>query len=211
MRALVLFLLALSAAGGLLPAAVAQVPLVEAHVLADDFAEAMLEGEELFAGCSLGCAYGWRTTASSHLGPQGDNRYDVAMLEDYSPRTAWVEGVEGDGIGERLSFTILPLDGESEAAQEPVPFWGIDLVNGYAKTEATWEANGRVRELLLSINGDAVALLQLLDFRLPQSLDLPDGLEVAPGDVIALEIRGVYPGSRYADTAITEIVLHGAH
>lgn len=177
--------------------------------MADDFAAAMLDGEALFAGCSLGCAYGWETAASSHLAPQGANTYGAAMLEDFSPRTAWVEGAEGDGVGEWLAFTILPPDGEG--AGDPVPFWGIDVVNGYAKTEATWEANGRVQELLLTVNDVPVALLQLLDVRLPQSVELPEGLMVGPGDVVALEVRAVYPGTRYADTAITEIALHGAH
>jgi hypothetical protein len=198
-------------------AASAQVPLVEA-VVDEAFGAAILEEDEgmLFGGCSLGCAYGWTTVASSALAPQGENRYDVAMLEDGSARTAWVEGVEGDGVGERLLFTIQPNPdsdggGEEAGAGQPVPFWGIDAVNGYAKDEATWRRNGRVRELLLSINDRPAARLVLQDSRLPQSVSLPPGLEVAPGDVVALEIRAVYPGERYADTALTELVLHGAH
>jgi hypothetical protein len=198
-------------------AASAQVPLVEA-VVDEEFGAAILEEDEgmLFGGCSLGCAYGWETTASSHLPPQGENRYDVAMLEDGSARTAWVEGADGDGVGERLTFTILanpdPDGGGEEAGEgQPVSFWGIDLVNGYAKDEATWRRNGRVRELLLSINGRPAARLVLQDARLPQSVSLPPGLEVAPGDVVALEVRAVYAGERYADTAITELVLMGAH
>lgn len=206
MRVLVLLLFLTASAS-------AQVPLVEAHAMADDFAEAMLEGDELFAGCSLACAYGWQTVASSHLEAQGDNRYDAGQLEDYTARTAWVEGVEGDGIGERLTYTIIATgeDVEADAEGRPVSFWGLDLVNGYAKDEATWAANGRVRELLLSINGAPAARIALVDTRLPQSVQLPDGLEVAPGDEVMLEIRAVYPGERYADTAISELVLNGAH
>ena len=143
-----------------------------------------------------------------------DDDFSAAMLEDFSGRTAWAEGVEGDGLGERLTFSILPnepYDDGTQAPAGPVPFYGIDLVNGYAKTEATWAANGRVREMLLSVNGQPAALIALQDARLPQSVELPEGLEVAPGDVVTLEIRSVYPGARYADTAITELVLHGAH
>jgi hypothetical protein len=210
MRRLVLLLLAAPFV------APAQVPLVEATV-DEAFGAAMLEESEgeLFAGCSLGCAYGWTTEASSHLAPQGDNAYDVTKLEDFSARTAWVEGAEGDGIGERLVFTIQPnepgAETEEDVGNRPVPFWGLDLVNGYAKDEATWRRNGRVRELLLSINGAPAARLLLQDSRLPQSASLPPGLEVGPGDVVALEIRAVYPGERYRDTALTELVLHGAH
>jgi hypothetical protein len=210
MARLVLLLLALPLA------ARAQVPSVEA-VVDEQFGEATLREDEgsLFQGCSLGCAYGWTTAASSHLAPQGGNTYDVAMLEDGSARTAWVEGAEGDGGGERLVFTIQPnepgAEGEENPGGGPVPFWGIALINGYAKDEATWRRNGRVRELLLSINGAPAARIALRDSHLPQSVSLPPGLEVGPGDVVTLEIRAVYPGERDPDTAITELVLHGAH
>ena len=190
----------------------AQVPVVETEIEDDLFAEEAMANDELFQGCSLGCAYGWYTEATSVLAPQGDNAYDVLQLYDGSARTAWVEGAEGDGVGERLTFEILPNgDDSSEADGSPVPLWGLELVNGYAKSEAAWAANGRIRELAMAINGEPVRILRLLDTSDIQTASLGEGLLIGPGDVITLEIRSVYPGSRYQDTALSEFVWHGAH
>lgn len=188
--------------------AAAQPPVVEAEIEADLYARETMANDELFLGCSLGCAYGWTTAASSHLAPQGAHAYDAERLYDGSARTAWVEGAEGDGVGERLTFTILP---EGDADGRPVPLWGLDLVNGYAKSEPTWAANGRLRELAMAINGEPVRVIRLQDSAEIQTVDLGEGLLVGPGDVIELEIRAVYPGARYRDTALSELVWHGAH
>lgn len=187
----------------------AQVPGVEAYVMADDFAEAMLEGDELFAGCSLACAYGWTTHASSVLGSQGGNDYSEQQLHDNRARTAWVEGVEGQGEAEWLKLTVV---GNGDSEEPPTSFWGIDIVNGYAKDEATWEANSRVKTMALLLNGNEVCTIELVNTHLPQTVDLGDlSLEVAPGTEITLQILSVYPGSMYEDTAISEINLMGAH
>ncbi|HYE95039.1 MAG TPA: hypothetical protein VD962_02420 [Rubricoccaceae bacterium] len=197
----------------LLRAANAQ-PLVEAEVW-DATQASFVEDGELFMGCSLACAYGWTTTASSALAPQRNNRYDAGRLEDGTATTAWVEGADGDGVGERLIFTLQASGEDAEEAppnpDQPVPFWGIDVVNGYAKDEATWRANGRVGEFLMRINGQPVQRIRLADSMLPQSVPLSGELHVKPGDVIELEITAVYPGQRFHDTALSEIVLHGAH
>ncbi|MEM1116476.1 MAG: hypothetical protein AAF845_13720 [Bacteroidota bacterium] len=167
------------------------------------------ENDELFLGCSLACGIAWTLSTSSALAPLGRNRYGAAQAEDNSARTAWVEGAAGDGVGERLTFQ---LEGSPEAAPDYViDFHSIDLVNGYAKSEALWRANGRVREALVRVNGTPVARAVLADTMLPQSVRFPEAVGVRLGDVISFEIASVYPGSRYADTAISEIVLHGGH
>ncbi len=200
MRALLVLLLA--------GPAWAQVPVAEATVLDAEWAVEELASGELFAGCSLGCALGWETTASSHLPPQGANRYDVDQLDDASAQTAWVEGAEGPGIGESLVFRLI---GDPEHDVGSVGLWGFRVVNGYGKSEAAWRDNGRVRTALLLVNGRPVAHIELADTRLMQSVSLPDGPQVRAGDVVTLVVTGVYPGDRYEDLALSEIVLDGAH
>lgn len=134
----------------------------------------------------------------------------MARLALLALRTAWVEGVDGDGVGETLTFR-LEGDPEAEHALRDVPFRGLSLVNGYAKSESTWQANGRVREALLRVDGAPVYRLRFVDSPLPQGVSFPEAVPVRPGDLIALDVLAVYPGDRYSDTAISEIVLDGAH
>jgi hypothetical protein len=193
----------------MLPTAVAaqEVPRATVEVWsADEMAEPMAEGE-VFAGCSLGCALGWTTAVSSFLPPQGSNVYDVLRIEDGRAGTAWVEGVEGDGVGERVVFT---LDDAGLPRGESVPLWGFEVVNGYARDERTWRANNRVRELLLHVDGRPVQRVVLHDTMTPQHVTF-DGVPVGAGSEITLEIRSVYRGDRYTDTAISELVPQGAH
>ena len=58
----------------------------------------------LNGGCSLGCALGWDITTSSTLSSQGNNNYGAENLEDGKKETAWVEGKQGYGIGEKIEI-----------------------------------------------------------------------------------------------------------
>lgn len=158
----------------------------------------------LFLGCSLACAIGWRTTASSTLAASGANTYTTENLSDGTATTAWVEGVSGTGIGERLRLAIQSVETERSFS-----FRGLSLVNGYAKSADLWEKNARVKTFRLWVDGEAHHTLDLADVMRPQSFDFD--LEVRSGSLVELEILDVHPGSRYADTAISEIVLRGAH
>jgi hypothetical protein len=131
----------------------------------------------------------------------------VLRIEDGRARTAWVEGVDGDGVGERVVFTLDP-DGLPRG--ETVPLWGFEVVNGYARDERTWRNNSRVREMLLRVDGRPVRRIVLNDTMRPQHVTF-DGVPVGGGSEISLEIRSVYRGDRYADTAISELVPQGAH
>ncbi|MEM8598462.1 MAG: hypothetical protein AAGF99_00940 [Bacteroidota bacterium] len=158
-------------------------------------------------GCSLLCAIGWTTTASSALAPQGANRYAVDEAEDGNPRSAWVEGVDGPGLGERLMITLGTPDDPDDFTTS---FDGVRVINGYAKSMQTWEANGRVRHLEVHLNDRLVTVIVLHDTAMLQEATWAN-LPVRPGDRIDLVITGVYAGTRYEDTALSEVLLLGAH
>ncbi|MCG8331015.1 MAG: hypothetical protein MI974_25200 [Chitinophagales bacterium] len=163
------------------------------------------------AGCSWYCGGGLDTlSASSSLKAYRGITYSSSNAHDLSYKTAWVEGVEGYGIGESITYHFPP--------QNP-RITEIIIVNGYVKSEKAWKDNSRVKILKMYLNGQAFAILHLQDTRREQHFSFePIGnagranweqLISKPWWTIDFEIMEVYKGDKYADTAITEIYFNG--
>lgn len=162
--------------------------------------------EEFLAnGCSLACAIGWEFEATSTLKAQKGNSYNPENLGDNLLKTAWVEGSKGQGIGEKIIINM-----KLTKEMKNIPFRGIEFVNGYAKNRKIWSMNSRVKVLKLYQNNQPKFLIELLDIKEPQEVSFKP-IMINFGDKIILEIKEVYHGSKYEDTAISEINLHGAH
>jgi hypothetical protein len=154
-------------------------------------------------GCSWYCGGGPSLiTASSELPTYKGITYEAVNAHDLSLSTAWVEGVKGYGIGQYLEYVF-----ENQSPRVTT----ILLYNGYVKSEKAWKENSRVKQLLLSINNTPYAILELADTRARQQFNVgaighnPFGLET----VLRFEILDVYPGTKYEDTAISEIYFDG--
>ncbi len=171
------------------------------------------------------------TTASSALKATSKNTYDDRNISDLSYQTAWVEGVEGYGIGEFVAFHFQP--GHPRITT-------VIIANGYIKDKNTWKNNSRVKQLKMYVNNKPFAILNLKDVYAEQIFKIPiigynityftnkDGTtgwkykdengrnvksyhensELQP-DSIKFEILSVYKGDKYKDTAITEIYFDG--
>lgn len=160
--------------------------------------------EEFGIGCSLACAVDWKLTASSAHAPQGANRYGAEQAEDGDLKTAWVPA--GDGIGATLSFDFKPEHFRGRSTT----FRGLEVINGYTKSRQSWEENARVKRLRIDHNGQPLYEVLLHDAPGVQSVSF-DSFDIRAGSRVTLVILEVYPGSRYRDVAITEIVPEGAH
>ena len=149
-------------------------------------------------------------------------KYSMGNVQDKNPKTAWVEGVDGPGIGEVIVVPCLDLS-------KPVKIW-----IGYGKSDAIYKANNRpskVRAVIIKaekfgapqegytyenlsiISEMIVALEDKNDF---QPLPIPSfkpesyfssrfGEETDYMYFLGLEILDVYKGSKYDDTCISEI------
>lgn len=139
------------------------------------------------AGSSL------RICASSVLDPQFGNRYGPGNLSDGNPATAWVEGVAGTGAGQKV---FLSFD-------RPRRLAGFEIINGYAKNRDIYRKNARLRTVVLRLSDGS-----------SQNLSLPDEMRVSrftfdsplEATWLELEIGSVFSGSKYADTALSELV-----
>ena len=171
------------------------------------------------------------TTASSALKPLCENKYGAESVSDLSYQTAWVEDVDGDGIGEFIEFHFQP--GHPRITT-------VIIANGYIKTKEAWKNNAKVKQLKMYVNNKPFAVLNLEDVYAEQTFSIPtigykityglnnDGTtwwkykdengkdiksyhensELKPSS-IKFEILSVYKGDKYKDTAITEIYFDG--
>ena len=162
---------------------------------------------ELYSiGCNWYCGGDPKETkASSFLSENGAISCVPGNAKDWNLHTAWVEGAEGQGIGEYLEIVF---DKQSN------PFNEIHIINGYAKSHRVWEENSRVKDLKVYYNDVPVAILKLKDTRDEQLFKVDmigpkEGTKAKRDWTVRFEILDVYPGSKYEDTAITEILFDG--
>lgn len=141
-------------------------------------------------------------SASSFLPAQGEHTYVPKNAYDFDIQTAWVEGKDDLGIGESVLFHFRPF-------REGEPLTSVTIYNGYQRDVKSWEQNSRVKALRVLVNGEPIAMLNLKDTMQGQKF----GLRVAPqGDKpiqITFEIVDVHPGTKWKDTAITQIIFDG--
>jgi hypothetical protein len=165
----------------------------------------------LGGGCSWYCGVLCNgVVASSTLKSTGDHAYAAGNAHDLNYKTAWVEGVPGDGIGQYLLYKFAP---ENPRITE------IIVVNGYVKSAAAWANNARAKKLKLYVNDRPYAILNLKDQRAAQHFQVdPIGngqredfakLKMQPEWNLKFEILDVYKGLKYDDLAISEIYFDG--
>ncbi|MBN9674043.1 NADase-type glycan-binding domain-containing protein [Roseibium aggregatum] len=136
---------------------------------------------------------GLQVCASSILDPQYGNRYGPGNLLDRDASTAWVEGVSGNGAGQKLMISF----GRSRALS------GFEIVNGYAKNRDIYTKNARVRTATLHLSDGSSQPISLRDDMRASRFTFN-----SPRDVswMELEIGSVFVGSKYTDTALSEFV-----
>jgi hypothetical protein len=137
---------------------------------------------------------GLSACASSMLATAGVNtsHYGTRNLLDGDKQTAWVEGVDGDGIGEWL---VLSWSTERNVK-------GFRIANGYGKTPRLFDRNGRVSKLALTFSSGERTTLTLDDTADERTYMLPRPFKAM---WVRFEILGNRRGTKYSDTAISEL------
>lgn len=133
-----------------------------------------------------------RTSASSVRYRVQTNTYDPANAIDGNKRTAWIEGVDGPGIGEWLQFDF----------GRELNLHRLVILPGYFKSSQIWVQNNRL----------AAATLQFSDGS-SKHFTFPDRMESQTLDVgtiktrwVRLVIDGVFSGTD-PDTAVSEVTF----
>jgi hypothetical protein len=128
------------------------------------------------------------TCVSSHLPAQGGNSYGPDMLT--TDGAAWC--VAGPAIGQWVR------DGYAE----PVKLRRILITNGYAKSDAAFRNNGRVKRVTVETGDGVKASFALKDQREFQEIRLP---RIARARWVQVTIEEAYPGARSSDVCLSEV------
>ena len=133
-------------------------------------------------------------SATSALSEYGmTHAADRLMDNDLS--TAWVEGVNGQGIGETVS---LVFDGKYIIN-------GLRVNAGYHKNADLYQKNSRPKLIRISFSDGTSLVYTLLDKMDCQNIAFEKAIIT---EYISLEIESVYPRIKYEDTAISELVVY---
>lgn len=142
--------------------------------------------------------------------------YSAGNLIDNKFSTAWVEGKEGEGIGEWVEFEIKNCE-----------IYNILILNGYRKSKKIYEENSRPGKLQLSIDyydgkkvmnnyTDTVELKEKEFLGVPGKKNISKQINIIniPSycweiTKVRMTILDVRKGTKYEDTAISEIFLIG--
>ena len=173
-----------------------------------DFMEKTEDGTmEVLPGCSWYCgASVTGFNSSSDLPAYKDNIYIPDMAHDFDVTTAWIEGAKEYGIGEFIEYVFDMTTIE----EHHLGITKIILANGYKKTNKTWVENSRVKKLKMYVDDQSFGMLELLDSFQFQTIDI-DTIMLPQKKImkIKFEIVEVYPGSKYKDTGISELLFDG--
>lgn len=147
--------------------------------------------------------------SSSYLIETTSNYYPCYAF-DNKPETAWVENVEGPGIGEWLNVPLKTLVGTLYDPQiEPSHpnnkhINKIKIFNGLGENEELWKKNNRLKKIKVFFYDQEEMIIKIPDVYGYQIIDLPRSITTNK-ESVRVEILETYNGSEYDDTAISEI------
>ena len=141
-----------------------------------------------------------KVTASSTLVEKGKSEdfYSPENLVDASYKS-WVEGVDGDGIGESITIEFeKPLDN----------LCSIAFRNGYGDLKYYY-TNNRVKDILVTFNDEFTVKTTLEDKYDIYYYHLYYTSEYnKPISKVTFKIDSVYKGQKYSDTCLSEIFFN---
>lgn len=150
---------------------------------------------DVFANTPL-YGYYYDTHASSTLA-EGKVIYSAENIIPPSLSHAWCEGVKGEGVGEWIELTLKePAKGDM----------GLAILSGYAKNDWVYKNNGRPKKLQLMINDRIEQEIGLEDIPREQLFRINNPTSESMSKV-RIVISEVYPGLKYEDTCLTEVLL----
>lgn len=154
-----------------------------------------LASDETAALSGLEHLTGGTLSVSSQLTGKSGTVYGAAFLNDGDTSTPWEEGVEGDGIGEQITY-------EPESGTK---LQVIRIYPGNGRSDKAFQENNRPKAITLEIDGKK----QTLNFDDAGHFYTFSSKKPVTAKQVKLIIDSVYPGSKWQDTCISEVEFYG--
>ena len=154
-----------------------------------------LDSDETAALSGLEHLTGGALSVSSQLTGKSGTVYGAAFLNDGDTSTPWEEGVEGDGIGEQITY-------EPEAGTK---LQVIRIYPGNGRSDKAFQENNRPKTITLEIDGKK----QILNFDDAGHFYTFSSKKPVTAKQVKLIIDSVYQGSKWQDTCISEVEFYG--
>lgn len=122
--------------------------------------------------------------------------HSVYNLTDDNLSTNWTEGVDGQGVGEYIEFTL----------KKEYLLTEMEIFAGNHDSDNYYEWNSRPKGITLTFSDGSSQSFVLRDSRTCQTIDLNPQVTA---DRVRLTIDSVYPGSKWEDTVISQVSFTG--
>ncbi len=143
----------------------------------------------------------YSVSASSTLSSTKPDQYAAENVRNLfgHNKSAWAEGVAGDGIGESLTIK----------SQRPMPLAAILIMPGFRNREAPelWDKNNRVAGLQITLNGEYTFDATIPDEQFKRLYPIPIRGYDKPVETLRLVITAVHRGTQHRDTCISAVGL----
>ncbi len=138
-----------------------------------------------------------------------NSTYEPANTLDGNVSTAWIEGVDGDGINESITYRF----------EEEYDVSKVVIYNGFLKSKYRYTINGKPTKIQM-VFGNGEVIEEELNVIHPGEEDVEfaeDELNPTvitfevpiPSDSLSIVIQDVETGTKYEDTAISDVEIYG--
>lgn len=133
------------------------------------------------------------TITSSSFRSNSKEKFPPAYALDGRLDSSWVEGTEGDGIGESISISY----------KSDISFQTLAIYNGFGDPKE-WGNHNRIKKLKLTTDNGQEEIFTLKDALSAQKLSLKKEFKAKK---VTLTILDIYKGKLAKDTSIAEVKL----
>lgn len=135
---------------------------------------------------------------------------EIAKMFDGNDKSAFQKKINLVQNRDQIDYQLEKMPDVKQ--EKDISFRGFYFMNGYSKSDLNWRLNGRIKTMLLKLNEEAIAFIELEDVKIGQIIDIYPFLNFDTGtlkfgDKLSFELVDFYnKNTTDVNVAITELV-----